>query len=81
MEAACEGKRVVATAGQEVDVGAAEKSEECGDEALREVVCSEHAVVVVAKRVPAQQLQKPRMKTAMEEKSERKLTNHHYRSQ
>jgi hypothetical protein len=39
MEAACEGKLVVATARQELDVGAAEKSDECGVEALREVVC------------------------------------------
>jgi hypothetical protein len=38
MEAACEGKRVVASAGQEVDVSTAEKSDECGDEALREIV-------------------------------------------
>jgi hypothetical protein len=60
MEAACEGKRVVATARQEVDVGAAEKSDECGDESLREVVGSEHAVIVVAERVPEQQLQKQR---------------------
>ena len=70
---------MVAAARQEVDIGAAKKSDECGDQALREVVCAKHAVVVVAKCIPAQQLQS--MKTPAEKKNERELTNRHCRSQ
>jgi hypothetical protein len=51
-----EGKRVIAAAGQIVDVGAAEKSDEGGDEALRQVVCAQHSVVVVAEGVPVRVL-------------------------
>lgn len=51
IETAGERKRVVATAGEEIDVGAAEKSDECRDESLGEIVCAQHTIIIVAEGI------------------------------